>query len=506
MTTTMKKIFAILCAASALLISCTKVAPEAQESETGNAAGKIQVNIAVSREGDTKAVKTGWEKGDVIYVFFNQLAASATPKYLTLTFDGNGWDNTWYGDADADLLTMSTGTMTAVYFPFHSGQVNISSAGTAYSLRSKISGENGIHSYYMKAENTSFTVSNATVTGTLNMTLPYDDYVHFFLPDESASLDGKYYLQLTTGTLSWDNRVQPVGFYGSFADKIGPDGTVKTEYEDILGPWAEGRIKGYVYQNGDSKGYVFSFRVPAGNKFKNAYITDTQNFLTYALLGSNEIDPTAKAAIRLPSLDSWIECVEVNMNAGGRNLMFATKNLGATSQEDAGSFYSWGETTPKLQYIHEDFYEKWWDGASYSKYTTSDSKVVLDAEDDAATVALGEPWRTPTHEEIVNLVTGATSTTINGQKGLLCTYQSYVDQQLFLPFAGKDNGTVKGYNELGAYWTSSIGITSELTDAYVLKIGDWTSNGGGDLGTSPVTAQTLSRYQGLSIRPVFTKK
>ena len=88
-------IVALLAVATAL--SCAKInEQETVEPEEKPAAekteGRIVFNIQVNQaEGQTKAVKSGWETGDVVYVFFNNVTISDTPKYATLTRTASGW-------------------------------------------------------------------------------------------------------------------------------------------------------------------------------------------------------------------------------------------------------------------------------------------------------------------------------------------------------------------------------------------------------------------------------
>ncbi len=85
----MKKIFALALAALAALVSCQKESnsPEPQPQ----AQPKIVFELTANYSGDapaTKAIKTGWEAGDVIFVFFEGVEA---PKHLQMRYDGTAW-------------------------------------------------------------------------------------------------------------------------------------------------------------------------------------------------------------------------------------------------------------------------------------------------------------------------------------------------------------------------------------------------------------------------------
>ena len=75
-----------MCAVAALL-SCNK------ESNLPQASNEIVFDLSASLpdDGSTKAVKTGWETGDVIFVFFSK---QDTPNYLEMKWTGSKWEMT----------------------------------------------------------------------------------------------------------------------------------------------------------------------------------------------------------------------------------------------------------------------------------------------------------------------------------------------------------------------------------------------------------------------------
>ena len=85
----------------------------------------------------------------------------------------------------------------------------------------------------------------------------------------------------------------------------------------------------------------------------------------------------------------------------GLSVEWAPCNIGATTQEECGKYYSWGEIEEKTDYSWETY--KWCNGSNDSvtkyctdsSYGTIDGKTTLEAEDDVATVELGEDWRMP---------------------------------------------------------------------------------------------------------------
>lgn len=97
-------------------------------------------------------------------------------------------------------------------------------------------------------------------------------------------------------------------------------------------------------------------------------------------------------------------------------MKWAKCNIGATSEEEAGLFFQWGDTQgytaeqigngEGLKAFDLATYKFLIDGAEwkgYLKYNASDSKTVLDPEDDAAHVNMGGNWRMPTIDEFKEL-------------------------------------------------------------------------------------------------------
>jgi hypothetical protein len=183
----------------------------------------------------------------------------------------------------------------------------------------------------------------------------------------------------------------------------------------------------------------------------------------------------------------------------GLSVKWATMNVGATSPEEYGDYFAWGETEPKSEYNWGTY--KWCDGDYYNmtKYCISsdfgivDNKTKLEPEDDAATVNWGGAWRMPTKEEQGELITECNWTldTMNGVYGYTVTGPN--GNSIFLPISGYFSDTNIediGYN--GTYWGSEL-KSDYSSQAYVIDI----------YNDGDISLFTNSRYYGLSIRPVL---
>ncbi len=167
------------------------------------------------------------------------------------------------------------------------------------------------------------------------------------------------------------------------------------------------------------------------------------------------------------------EWVDLGLPSG---TLWATCNVGASSPEELGSYFAWGETATK------DFYDwstyKWCNNnyMKMTKYCTVsnygndgfvDNKTELDLEDDAAYVNWGPSWRIPSYEQFEELCTSCTSlwTQHNGVNGLMFTGPN--GNNLFLPATGMLWG--KGLGGVGAdgyYWSRTL--YNYPNDAFIL--------------------------------------
>ena len=181
-------------------------------------------------------------------------------------------------------------------------------------------------------------------------------------------------------------------------------------------------------------------------------------------------------------------------------LLWAACNVGASSPEEYGDYFAWGETTTKSSYSWSNLkYCLDGSGDSFSKYNTKssygtvDNKTVLDLEDDAARANWGGSWRMPTHEEFQELYNNCTWTwtTQNGKNGYKVTSNKN-GNSLFLPAAGYRFGSsLYGAGSYGRYWSASLD-SSDPCGAWGLYFGSG--------GVSPSCYDY--RYYGQSVRPV----
>ena len=193
----------------------------------------------------------------------------------------------------------------------------------------------------------------------------------------------------------------------------------------------------------------------------------------------------------------------------GLSVQWATCNVGATSPEQTGGYYAWGETEVKETYTQGNY--KYLDSKNgYTKYNfwesqgKVDMKYRLDPDDDAATVLLGKGWRTPTREELQELMDNCnwSPAMMNGVQGYRVTSQRN-NNSIFLPLTGERwNSDTIGYNKYAYYYSNTLaydnpGSSTYVYTAYMYNYGE---------GSQEWYESYYNRRGGLAIRPVYSSE
>lgn len=167
----------------------------------------------------------------------------------------------------------------------------------------------------------------------------------------------------------------------------------------------------------------------------------------------------------------------------GTSVRWSSINLGATTKEDKGNLYAWGELNAKDDDSQSN-YEYYKDG----KYVNIGANIAGDPRYDAVTKLWRGCWRMPTQAEMVELsMLNKEWTTVEGQQGWLFKNKNgNADSTMFLP-------AYKGTE--GVYWTGNLNTYYSGTYAYDAYI--YTNN------YSAGSGNYNRREYARAIRPVF---
>ena len=176
----------------------------------------------------------------------------------------------------------------------------------------------------------------------------------------------------------------------------------------------------------------------------------------------------------------------------GLSIKWATMNVGASSPEDYGDYFAWGEIEPKEFYDWSTYKYCYGSSSTLTKYHSIDNKNQLELSDDAAHVSWGGTWRMPTTLEQDELRENCSWTwiTINGIKGYKVT-SKINNNSIFLPAAGnKYRWEILNPDIYGLYWSSTL--CTDTTIAFSM-----------DFHSSSIYRSYRGRYEGQSVRPVL---
>lgn len=224
---------------------------------------------------------------------------------------------------------------------------------------------------------------------------------------------------------------------------------------------------------------------------------------------------TCNVTVYAPYAVAVPEAIDLGLPSG---LKWASFNMGASKPEEFGDYFAWGETEPYYFSLNpKRWKEGKKDGYSWASYTwcngvgtqltkyclssgadywdgegDPDNKTVLDPEDDAARVVIGDGWRIPSSIEMQELINQCTWewTMLNNVLGYKVTGPN--GNNVFFPAAGLMNGggLIDVYS--GYYWSSDLAPGTGSAYAWYIYF----NSGRQEIGWGNL------RCFGFSIRPV----
>ena len=497
----MKQTALFLCAALLALVSCNKELIDTP-ADNGSVA-EITFNLTAKHpDGDaTKAVKTGWETGDVIFVFFREIAA---PRFLKMTYDGSGWTNTQMNGTAEEPLGLSNGAtvnMRAVYLPF-GNNLTVSAEGGSFKFSEKQ------ETYYLTAE-LSGTVTDGQVQGCFDMRIPAG-YVQFSFP---FSLTEEITVTNSAAGVIVNMHGEELTFYVELREpRLTPQGiaSIAANGDITHTPAIHGApLRGYYYDktgeasclllsgilSSDARNvptdYYFTcyYTLSQHTRFRELYYR--KGYAAKTLYRSE----TEGRAVLLPAPDSWTQItdylpvdlgcdINIPNSEEKRRIYWSSRNLGASSDfpvhdtDEArmatwGDYYAWGATAPYYEtgtaYNPMPTWKTGITGYNWDSYTTHnmyDLSDTLASEDDAASANLGGHWRIPTYYGEWEALADDTRFDWKWDEtniGMIVTSKvsGFEGRSIFLPAAGFREGVeLINDGKGGVYWSSVLCSTS----------------------------------------------
>lgn len=220
------------------------------------------------------------------------------------------------------------------------------------------------------------------------------------------------------------------------------------------------------------------------------------------------------------SMDDVNKGVEIKQGKGGKEyavvdlgmgftVLWATCNLGATSPEQSGYYFAWGETeVSKEQYVWSNYAHCNGDQSSINKYTLEpdysstglpDNKKSLESVDDAATQIMGDKWCIPSRDNFDELFMRCDykCCKLNDIWGYLFTSRDNKNS-IFIPLSGMNDTRITHSGKYGFYWSKNLYDEDKdikTLNAVTLEL----------LKESNPICAYQSREIGLPIRPVYTE-
>lgn len=254
-------------------------------------------------------------------------------------------------------------------------------------------------------------------------------------------------------------------------------------------------IRKYIQEQLDGQGVILDQQV-------RSYIQDTDPSMVVAVHSENdpseswdEIDANYKIGYVWKNVyDNYNGHDHVDLGLEG-GIKWAKYNVGSNRETDTGLYFAWGETQgytkDEVNNNKRDFIKNKY---KVTKYNSTDNKVILDLEDDAAHVNMGGDWRMPTQTDLVNLDNGTDKkwTTINGVKGITFTSKNDKSKSLFIPAAGFCVENLSNEGVSGYIWSSSLDRNVNVDDSIRMSVQD-----------EIAIINSSKRYYGLNVRGVI---
>ena len=401
------------------------------------------MNISVSGlSPDTKAIKKGWESGDIINVYLDNYCGAKSDLIpdFTLTYDGSSWKASALDAAVVARLKTSGGTLFGFWEDSNSCINNDkwkkrvmygdSSIQFPDSFRNSQREFEGHLVAGFSSISYTFSVRDRTLTATINNWEFY--YPLHVVVSGLTYTPGRYVILKNASFLKACERI--------FLDRENDSPKIKGDfvYENVAGIENEDGVAfvGYTDRREDQR----THQIRLLDTYTNVLYYFEKRISLPSLLDKSKV-----TAIKIPFSKFYVDM--------GLSVKWGACNLGATDQIDGGDYYAWAELEPyytpghagdytcsslksgKTGYNWESYKYHAHQGPPYiwehvTKYTVDDGQYggiwysyrnnawefegdgldTLEPGDDAARQLNGEGWRMPTAAEWQELMDNCTWT------------------------------------------------------------------------------------------------
>ena len=477
----MKKIYMILAVVALVGAAAACQKNEVTAPETQPVAQNVTVNITVSSlTPDTKAIKTGWEAGDILHVYLDD-ATTYEPDF-DLTYDGFIWSSSILATEVLARLKTSGGYLHGFW-----EDTNICMSNASWDKYSNFiefpghddSATTGVYGHLIADfSNIPYTYDSGIITANINSWRFRTDLQ--VVITGITFTPGKYTLYsdaINNMNMITVNEGTPVGSYASYTD-TGKD---------------YGRIAGI--KNDDGVAFIGAISTTSSTDYV-INLKDNETGVVYTFekksMALSSDSNTKVVAIKIPISKFYVD-MGLSVKWGAYNLgatapfpYFPTGTSDAELQATWGDYYAWGETEPYytdgFAYIYSDLDPTDWkagkdsgyywpsykfdtsgNGTALTKYKSGGPDFsFLQPEDDVVAATMGGSWRMPRYGDWEQLkdISNCTWVWDDTYKGYKVTslITGYESQYIFLPAAGAWNGNVKLTNPKaeGNYWSATL--------------------------------------------------
>lgn len=181
----------------------------------------------------------------------------------------------------------------------------------------------------------------------------------------------------------------------------------------------------------------------------------------------------------------------------GLSVYWSPYNLGASSEEEIGDYFAWGETEPKEEYSEDDYDYK------------MQKDISGDIHCDPARVKLKGGWRMPKKKEVKELLSKCKLEQCTSQEDddvIGVRFTGPNGNSIFIPAGGFGEGDELYGQGIDLYlWTSTPDPENPTKDSWDLYINDLKSDYMEIAYSSGDYMESSRRWSGLPIRPVLDK-